>query len=292
VLIAALLAAGPSGAPPATKTRERRVPDAYRQGVARYGSGWIFSGTAGLWRTDDDLRTRAANPSAIPADLRARGYRSLGDIDVAGVYVYAALEQPDARRNEQVVARFHADTLEFVDGVTLSQHENPFVAVDARSGTAFTIDRRASDELLRYDLGGLRWRPLPPVTLDRRVENVEGVDLGEGYAYLSTAGSNRSLYRVDLGSGEVVRLGEDGATGAGGEGIDVTPLGDGRVHTLTSGRDERSVFLTDYDVAPARKTGRAEQLIIAATVVATLGATVAVIVVTRRRAESRRTAGP
>ena len=48
------------------RQRERRVDNAYRQGLARFGDGWIFSGTNGLWRTDDDLRVEAANAVADP----------------------------------------------------------------------------------------------------------------------------------------------------------------------------------------------------------------------------------
>jgi hypothetical protein len=263
--------------------RERKVDNAYRQGLARFEGGWVFSGTNGLWRTGDDLRADDANPSAIPDDLRARGYNHIGDVDVAGTYLYAPLEQPDYERNEQVVARFDAKTLEFVDAVTLRQHENSFVAIDARSGTAYSMDRFGGDALLRYDLGGLRWRRLPPLPLDRRVENVQGADLGDGFAYLSTSDPRNTLYRVDLGSGEVIDLGSAGHAGGEGEGIDVTPLSTGRIHTLTIDTDKVSVLLADFSVPPPRKTGTAEQVIIAVTVVSTLIATIVIVVVTRRR---------
>jgi hypothetical protein len=283
VLVCAVLLTGAVDAPGATLTRERRVDNAYRQGLARFGSGWIFSGTNGLWRTSDDLHVEKSNLSPIPADLRARGYNHIGDVDVAGAYLYVPLEQPDYARDEQVTARFDATTLEFVDAVTLPQHENSFVAVDAHSGTAYSMDRLGGDTLLRYDLGGLRWRPLPPLHLDRRVENVRGTDLGEGFAYLSTSDPRNTLYRVDLGSGKVVDLGSAGHVGGEGEGIDFTPLPSGRLHTLTVGADKVSVFLSDFSVAPPRKTGTAERALIAVTVAVTLIAMIAIVVLTRRR---------
>ena len=283
VLVCAVLSTGAVDAPEATLRRERRVDNAYRQGLARFGGGWIFSGTNGLWRTGDDLRLEESNRAAIPDDLRARGYNHIGDVDVAGTYLYAPLEQPDVERNEQVTARFNAKSLEFVDAVTLKQHENAFVAVDARSGTAYSMDRSGGAELLRYDLGGLRWRPLPPLPLDRRVENVQGADLGDGFAYLSTSDPRNTLYRVDLGSGEVIELGSAGPAGGEGEGIDVTPLATGRIHTLTIDVDEVSVRLGDFSAPPPRRTGTAEQAIIATTVVATLVATIVIVVLTRRR---------
>jgi hypothetical protein len=283
LLACALLLTGATDAPVATKTRERRVNNVYREGLARLGGGWIFSGTNGLWRTDGDLHIEATNPSPIPADLRARGYNHIGDVDVAGAYLYAPLEQPDYGRNEQVTARFDAKTLDFIDAVTLTQHENSFVAVDARSGTAYSMDRFSGDELLRYDLGGLRWRPLPRLRLDRRLENVQGADLGDGFVYVSTSDARNTLYRVDLGSGAVIELGSAGHVGGEGKGIDVTPLAEGRVHTLTIDTDKVSVLLSDFAVPPARRTGRAEQAIIVVTVFVTLVATIVIVVLTRRR---------
>ena len=38
---------------------------------------------------------------AIPADWAARGFNHIGDVDVAGRYVYAPYEQPDYERGEQ-----------------------------------------------------------------------------------------------------------------------------------------------------------------------------------------------
>lgn len=276
--------------PAATMTRERRIDNEYGQGLARYGDGWIFAGTTGLRRTDDDLRVEVANTAPIPADLRARGYNHLGDVDVAGAYLYAPLEQPDYERNEQVMARYDAKTLEFVDAVTLNQHENSFVAVDVRAGTAYAMDRSAGDRLLRYDLGGLRWRPKPPLPLSRTLERVQGADLGDGFVYLSTSDAQNTLYRVALGTGAVTELGSAGHAGGEGGGIDLTPLASGRIHTLISDRDsdnEVALFLADFGVPPLRRTGRAEQWILVSTVATTLVTTVAVVALTRRRWRKR-----
>jgi len=283
LIVCAVISTAAVDAPTATLSRERRVDNAYRQGLARFGDGWVFSGTNGLWRTDDDFRVEATNPSPIPADLRARGYDRIGDVDVAGSYLYVPFEQPDRARDEQVTARFDAKTLRFVDSVTLGQHENPFVAVDAHSGTAYSMDRIGGDEVLRYDLGGLRWRRLPLLHLRRRVENVRGLDVDAGFMYLSTSDPENTLYRVDLGSGAVIDLGSAGRAGEKGSGIDVTPLATGRIHTLTIGADGASVRLGDYRVPSSRRTGTAEQAIIAITIAATLVATIVIVMLTRRR---------
>jgi len=283
VLVSAVLLTGAVDAPAATRSRERGVDNAYRQGVAHFGDGWIFSGTNGLWRVADDLHVEAANPSPIPDDLRARGYDHIGDVDVAGAYLYVPLEQPDQQRNEQVVARFDAKTLRFIDSVTLRQHEIAFVSIDAQSGTAYSMDRLGGDEVLRYDLGGLRWRRLPSLHLRRPLENVHGADVDAGFMYLSTSDPRNTLYRVDLGSGAVIDLGSAGPPGEEGAGIDVTPLATGRIHTLTIGADKVSVHLDDYRVPTAPRTGSAEQVIIVITVAATLVATIVIVMLTRRR---------
>jgi hypothetical protein len=285
VLVAcALVLVAADDAPVATKTRERRLAGDYREGLARYGNGWIISGMNGLSRVDDDLRVKAANPAPIPEDLRDRGYNRIGDVDVAGAYLYAPLEQPDDSRNEQVMARYDAKTLRFVDSVTLEQHENAFVAIDVRAGTAYAMDRSDSDRVLRYDLGGLRWRPKPPLRLSRELEEVQGADLGDGFVYLSTSDAQNTLYRVQLGTGEVTALGSAGDGRS--EGIDFTQLAAGRVHAIRV--DARgSAFLADFGVPPPRRTGSAERWILAITVAATLVATIAIVAVTRRRWRNR-----
>ena len=180
VLACAVLLTGAADAPAATLSRERGVDNAYRQGLAHFGDGWIFSGTNGLWRVADDLHVEVANTSPIPDDLRGRGYDRIGDVDVAGAYLYVPLAQPDDRRDEQVVARYDAKTLRFIDSVTLRQHEIAFVSVDAQSGTAYSMGRLGGDEVLRYDLGGLRWRRLPSLHLGRRVLVEGGSRSGHG----------------------------------------------------------------------------------------------------------------
>jgi hypothetical protein len=65
------------------------------------------------------------------------------------------------------------------------------------------------------------------------VANVQGADIADGYAWLSTSNPTNELYRVDLETGDVVDLGSAGHLGGEGEGIDATRLPSGRIHTLT-----------------------------------------------------------
>jgi hypothetical protein len=276
----ALVLVAADKAPVVTKTRERRLPGGYRDGVARYGKGWILAGPTALSRVDDELRVEVSNPAPIPDDLRARGYRHIGDVDVAGAYLYAPLAQPDETRNEQVMARYDAKTLEFVDAFTLRQHENVFVAIDVRAGTAYAIDRTTSASILRYDLSGLRWRPKAPLPLGRTLEQVRGGDLGDGFVYLSTSDAANTVYRVQLTTGVVTALGSAGDGRS--TGLDFTPQASGRLHTIRVDARDTAV-LADLGVPPPRRTGRLEQWILAITVGVTLMSTIAILALTRRR---------
>ena len=49
----------------------------------------MLSGTRVLARVDDRLGDTNRVPEAIPADWAGRGFNHIGDVDVAGRYVYA-----------------------------------------------------------------------------------------------------------------------------------------------------------------------------------------------------------
>ena len=80
---------------PVVRTGQQRLSPLYAQGVARIPGGWIFSGTNGLWKTDDKLKEVAHLVPAIPPAWKAKGFDHIGDIDVVGKYIYAPFEEPD-----------------------------------------------------------------------------------------------------------------------------------------------------------------------------------------------------
>jgi hypothetical protein len=104
-----------------------------------------------LARVDDKLKD-VQRVNAIPPDWAARGFKHIGDVDVAGKYSYAPYEQPEYERGEQVIARYDPKTLAFVDAVTVPQHEASFVTVDRKTMIAYSMDRFGGDALLRYDV--------------------------------------------------------------------------------------------------------------------------------------------
>ena len=239
-------------APPvATLTRERKVSAIYSQGLARVPGGWIFSGNLWLAHTDDGLHQTAINSSAIPPEWLQKGYDHIGDIDVVGSVLYAPYEEPDYNLGHQATATYDATTLRFVSAVVLKQHQNSFVTVDPRTMIAYSMDEFGGSALLRYDVAH-SWTALAPLKMSRFVDKVQGADIADGAAWLSTDDATKGLYRVDLTTGRVEALGSQGYPKGEGEGIDATPLPSGLLHALIIGTGALlpPIYLRDYRVGP------------------------------------------
>jgi hypothetical protein len=218
-------------APAASLNSEQKASAAYAQGVARVKGGWILTGRFIISRVDEKLREKKTNRRPIPSDLARQGYNHVGDIDVAGKYIYVPLEQGNYDKGLQITARYSLKTLKYVDSVELAQHENSFVTVDPKTMIAYSFDHFGGQALLRYDVRK-DWAPLPPIPMSAFVDKVQGADVSGGFAWLSTSNPTNELYRVDLKTGEVVDLGSAGHVPGEGEGIDATKLTSGRIHSL------------------------------------------------------------
>lgn len=212
--------------------RETVVGAAFRQGVARDGDGWMFSFNDGLYITDASFRVTKQLAPAIPAEWKRKGYDHIGDIDVTNGVVYAPLEQPHYELEHQAMLMYDARTLAYRSGVVIKQHEASFVTVDESTGIAYSMDRFGGDALTRYDVDHA-WKPLAPLHMSRRVEKVQGADLRDGAAWLSTDDDHDGVYRVDLATGMVQDLGSIGHVDGEGEGIDATPTDHGNLHVLS-----------------------------------------------------------
>ena len=216
---------------PLVRSAQERLSPLYAQGVARTASGWIFSGTNSLWKTDDKLKEVAHAGPVIPDAWKAKGFNHVGDVDVVGKYIYAPFEQPDYAKGQQATARYDLDTLRFVDAVMLPQHENSFVTVDPVTMTAYTMNHFDGNTLLRYDVAK-GWKRLPPLRMSRVLHRTQGGDVYGGAVWISTDDPQKAVYRVDLASGRAVAVARLGHTGGEGEGIDTTALPSGFLHAL------------------------------------------------------------
>jgi hypothetical protein len=213
------------------RSGEQRANVFYTQGVAHMPGGWIFSGKDSLWRTDDAMNDVRHTLSAIPAAWLARGFDHLGDIDVVGRDLYAALEQGDFTKVQQAMARFDRDSLAFVDAVLVPQHENSFVSVDPATMIAYSMDHFDGDSVLRYDVAHA-WKRLPPLRMNRVLVHTQGADVSHGSLWISTSDPNNDIFRVDLATGATSKVATMGHIGGEGEGIDATDLPSGLLHTV------------------------------------------------------------
>jgi hypothetical protein len=244
---AATTATTTSASPVARLTRRSPVSPIYSQGLARSGSGWIFSGTRWLARTDAALHQTAINSHAIPPAWIAKGYVHIGDIDIVGDALYAPYEEPNYALGHQATATYDARTLRFESAVVLPQHQNSFVTVDPTTMIAYSMDEFGGAALLRYDVAH-GWKRLAPLKMSRFVDKVQGADVADGAAWLSTDDARKELYRVDLKTGRVDALASQGFLKGEGEGIDATPLPTGLLHALVVPPTLAPVYLQDFRV--------------------------------------------
>jgi hypothetical protein len=239
-------AAAASTAEPQLQLRgDLRLPGDVVVGVARLRAGWLVAGTDSLTRLDDSLAPVRTVAAAIPPAWRDRGYTRLGDLDVAGAWVYVPFVRTDGTDGPQAVARFDPRTLQFVDAVEIAQRDISFVAVDGRRQVAYSMDGADGSELARYDVAA-GWRALPPLGLGRTIRAVRGADVASGAVWISTADERHGVYQVDRRTGVVRDLGSAGHFDATIAGLDTTPVGGARVHVAAT--DARGAVLTEFAV--------------------------------------------
>jgi hypothetical protein len=249
-VIARVVAAGMLVVSPVQVRSQHTIPVRFNQGVARVAGGWILSGTDTLARVDDSLHVVVEHPSPIPPEWRARGYNHVGDVDVVGDVLYAPYEQPDYGLGRQATARYDARTLTFIDAVELPQHENSFVAVDSTTNVAWSMDHFDGDSLLRYQVPA--WTPLPPLKMSVTLHHTQGAGVARGAVWVSTSDSANDVYRVDVGSGRVDRVGTLGKGGEG-EGLDATALSSGSLHAVRIITGTTDVLFEHLGVPAARQ---------------------------------------
>ena len=163
--------------------------------------------------------------------------------------LYASFEQPDYAKGRQAMATYDPKTLKFLSAIEVEQHHNSFVTVDAATMIAYSMDEFGGRALLRYDVED-NWAPLAPLKLSRLVDKVQGGDIADGAAWLSTDDETKGLYRVDLETGRVDSLGSLGDVKGEGEGIDATSLRNGLLHAIIVAPTLTSISLHEYRVGP------------------------------------------
>jgi hypothetical protein len=238
--------AGAQNPPRAQLLSVDRLAPRYGRGVARIKGGWVLNGASVMARTDEGFHEQQINRSPIPQRLLREGYRRMGDVDVVGMYVYAALEMRNTRLDNGLTVRYDLKTLKYVDSVELQQHASSFVAIEPLRMIGYAMDRSNGKVLLRYDV--VRdWKPLPRLVLDRTLVDVRGGAVGGGAVWISTSDRTKEIYRVDERTGHVDDIGSAGNVMV--EGIDAKTIHDANIHVTTIDRRHHRVRLLHFKVS-------------------------------------------
>lgn len=228
---------------------EADVNGNYRQGLARSGDGWIFTTNNALYRTDAAFAELEAHLEAIPPELAILGYDHAGDPDIVDGTIWVPLERPAGKdEGEQVTARYDEETLAFVDSFPVAQHHNAWVAVDD-DGTVWSADLFSDDTLVHYAVEDGAAVPLEPVVMSRPIERIQGGDVVDGVAYLTTDDVRNGVYRVDLATGEVTDLGSAGHPEGEGQGVDADGVPSGPLRVLVADEAGIPMWVVDVELA-------------------------------------------
>ena len=201
------------------------LPDGFyrSQGMTTDGSSNYFSWQFGLEKTDLNYNELLRNSSislttgqvtsGIPTSLSAQGYDHIGDIDTAGGILYASLDNSQTKPNsysQPAIALYDADTLQYTGKFyTLNPPDGThdiasWVAVDASAGLAYGMAYDGATEMAVYNLSDFSF--VKYVQLSQTLDSVQGGKLFDGWMYMSSNDSTRSVYRTNILSGEVQDL--------------------------------------------------------------------------------------
>ena len=206
------------------------------QGVATDGTSWYFSGTLSLEKTDLQFNTQVSNALAIPPLLALAGSNHIGDIDVYGGTLYAPIEDGSGYLHPKLV-KF--DTM-LNAGTTYDIPQNlqtkgvPWVAVDGPRSLIYFAEWDPTTQLNLFSLSNaaylrsLQLTPPSGVTLGR----IQGAKVFEGALYLNTDDATKTVYKLNLETGTVLKLFALGPIGEN-EGLAFLARPDGsQMHTL------------------------------------------------------------
>jgi hypothetical protein len=201
------------------------LPDGFyrSQGMTTDGSSDYFSWQFGLEKTDLNYNEQLRNSSislstgqvtsGIPASLSAQGYDHIGDIDTAGGIIYASLDNSQTKPNsysQPAIALYDANTLQYTGtSYTLNPPDGThdiasWVAVDASAGLAYGMAYDGATEMAVYNLSDFSF--VKYVQLSQTLDSVQGGKLFDGWMYMSSNDSTRSVYRTNVVTGEVQDL--------------------------------------------------------------------------------------
>lgn len=201
------------------------------QGMSFDGDVPVFSWRYGLQRTDPKTyKATLAYPFSFPADIQAifatfgnkPDYGHIGDIDIAGRKLYAAIEDEDNSQLQSFIAVYDAKTLQYTGekhAMPTALHTDgiPWVAVDPKLNELYTVtwSGAAAGSLNVFNLKTfslIRTVPLQKSFDGRRVQGAKIFDnmmyaASDSHDAGAAPNTNRKyIYKVDPVTGSVMTL--------------------------------------------------------------------------------------
>lgn len=180
------------------------------------------------------------NLDALPSEFKQKDYDHIGDISVQNGIIYAPVENKP--ETDPLVLLYDAETLEYT---------GTYYAVDweyLKDGIAwcatdenylYTSQFNEADKIVVYNIKDMSFSHT--VELSETVYRVQAGDVLDGKAYLNCdpKGENKTVYEVDLATGEVTLLFDRNTTGydTEAEGLSV----------IKNENDELIFTISDYN---------------------------------------------
>lgn len=208
------------------------------QGLTTDGQNWFFSWQYGLEKTTLDTYSKITHngefnlttfqpklPTAIPGTLLNAGSNHIGDIDYYKGKIYAPVEDGPGYHKPYILIYDANDNgnpgddpdnpngLSYTGPAYLLPQSDltggvPWVAVDGCSDTAFTAEWDPTTKINRYNLGDFSPLPFPKryLMLKQELHRIQGAKVHNGALYASADDENKTIYKIDLSSGQVDEL--------------------------------------------------------------------------------------
>ena len=231
------------------------------QGITYDGEYFYFSSRSTLIKTRDDGRTAVqSNLSAIPDELRKDfGIKHIGGISYYGGKIYAGLEDSKVFEHP-IIGVFDAATLELEAYYPLDERDEsgellikkgvPWVAVNPETGLLYCADHnKEPGSLFVYDTKD-NMKIAGEIPLPETVYSIQGGEFYGGALYVATNDETQAVYRIDISTGEAVKVLDRNLTpGSEGEGMTIV-VRDGKpvITAIDMGPLFVNAFVREYNM--------------------------------------------
>lgn len=190
------------------------------------------------------------NLDALPSELKKLDYDHIGDISVQNGIIYAPVENKP--ETDPLVLLYDAETLEYTGtyyAVDWTYLKDGIAWCATDENYLYTSQFNEADKIIVYNIDDMSLSHI--VDLSETVYRVQAGDVVDGKAYLNCdpKGVNKTVYEVDLATGEVTLLFDRNTTGfdTEAEGISVTKDENGEfLFTISDYNKIVSTFIRTY----------------------------------------------